>query len=110
MFNVTISFDGGQWHFMFKDEERARALLAELIASTNDYIIIGDEFGAEAVIFRNIIRAIIIEDLSKSGEAQIERSMVNARNQAKFQNKAQSDTLVRMMQPMTQPNGPFMRS
>lgn len=115
MFNVMVKFEGGQWQFLFKDRGDASDVINRIASLPSDdrrAVVIVDDFGTEAAINAGIIHGAVLEDMSKTGEAAIERSMVQARNQARFQSKAQGDTLIRMAQPMVPPgpNGPFMRS
>lgn len=115
MFNVTINFgEQAQWVFMFTTQGRAREVQDQFVKNKEPgtLLVIGDDYGSEAAIVASSVHGIIIEDMSKTGDAAIERSIVHARNQAKFQSKAQGDTIIKMSQPLTppMPNGPFMRS
>lgn len=113
MFNVMVSFSSSQWQFMFKGRSGADSIvtaLAQLDPDSPIMMTIEDDFGSHAVINTREIHGVIVEDMGKTGEAAIERSMVHARNQARFQSKASSDTMIKMSMPLTPPNGQFMRS
>ena len=116
MFNVMISFgpSGNQWLFMFEKKESALKIRTDHTqAKLHDkMLVIVDDYGNEAEIMPHSIYGILIEDLTKVGDAAIERSLYQARAQAKGQNKAQNDPLLKLSAPMMQMpgmNGPQRR-
>ena len=92
MHSLTIVFGptGTTIQFLFK--ERADAMKALSASKAPDHIVcIEDDFEQHAEIERSAIVGRIIESLSGSGDAVIERSIQNSKTQIKGNNKAAND-------------------
>jgi hypothetical protein len=97
MFNVMISFKGSQnlWQLMFKKEDEARRIVDKFADGTAPIHIV-DDFGTEAIIPLDCVAGILIEDMSRCGDAAIERTLYQARAQAQAQNKARNDPVLKL--------------
>ncbi len=95
MYLLTVVFGptGVTWGFLFKTEETADEAYNRLF-NTTSRMQLCDDFGQNAVI--NLpIHAFMLEDLELSKIAQIERGLHHARTQAKANQMAQADPVIR---------------
>jgi hypothetical protein len=99
MFLLTINFGpaDASWALLFKDEEKARGIYDNLMQTSTDHVYLSDDFGQDATIALDSIHGLMLEDLEKSKLAQIERGLHQARVQAKAQQMAGSDPLLKAM-------------
>jgi phage tail tube protein FII len=113
MYNVMISFAGSsQWQFLFHDKETARSVLRkyEEHNGKGETFTVKDDFGNEAVILTSVVNGIIVEDMSKCTDAAVERTLLQARGQAKAQSRAQADPALRILGQLNGPMPHHMRS
>jgi hypothetical protein len=95
MYSLTICFGPAatSWAFLFKekkDAETAKAGLMNRDVSSS----VWDDFGQEGFFEKGVIHACTLEDLDLTEQARIERSMVDARAQTKFNVRAKSDPTI----------------
>ena len=99
MYSLTISFGSGasstMWTLMWRDEKIAREAFIEAYAPHDTLLHLKDEFGQVAVIKRENITGIMLEDMNLSKLAHIERALHQARVQAEGQTMAESDHVLR---------------
>jgi hypothetical protein len=119
MFSLSIALDGPiVWSLMYKTKEAAANawiyLSAPGAASTVE---LKDDFGHCAIVMFSRFAGAIMEDMSLTKIAHIERGLHEARTRAKMQQDAQADPVLRtaamtqgpaMISPMG--NGPFPRN
>ena len=107
MFQITITFGsvGTQWALLFREESLARAVWQKLSLDGTPQICIDDDFGQSVQIKRAIISGIMFEELEKSQLAHIEIGLHRARVQARAQQMAASDPVLRTAQQFG-PRGP----
>lgn len=98
MINVTVCIGARvNFQFIFKTKDAADAAYKNI----TDYIhpqnrlTIADDYGNTANFRAEDISAVVVEDLDKSGDARVERSIYEARLQAKVQTKANADPALR---------------
>jgi hypothetical protein len=119
MFSLTIALDGPVlWSLMYKTKEAADKAWFYLNAPGNPSAVeLKDDFGHCAVVAFSRFAGAIMEDMSLTRVAHIERALHEARTRAKMQQDAQADPVLRtaamtqgpaMLQPMG--NGPFPRN
>jgi hypothetical protein len=88
MISLSIVFGpaaGGAWGFMFNSKRTADIVLASL--KSEDHLIeIADDFGQRALIVRESIYGILVEDMDIAADAVIERSLHQARTQVRAHN------------------------
>src|ERR1700693_4784093 len=108
MYNVTVIFGPGPiaWSFLFKHVTSAKTFF-EKFNGTDLIFNLEDEYGQKAAIFSNHIHGVLLEDMDETKNAQIERSLHQARVQLKANQMAQQDPALKfaatMQQPMMQP-------
>lgn len=119
MHSLTISFGptAQMWRLLFKDSDPSAHFQGLLhSAPPNGLLEITDDFGQRAAFKINDIHAWMVEDMQKSQLAYIEFSLHNARMQAKGQEMAESDQVLRatrarqgpgIISPMMGGNGRF---
>ena len=121
MFSLTISFGPGpvMWTMMWRDREKAEAAWNAVAISkaTESVLKLTDDFGQDAIIEITTIHGIMLEDMELSKNAHIERALHQARMQAKGQEMAESDQILRaararqggpgILTPMGPMNGGF---
>lgn len=91
---LTICFGpaGTTWALMFKTKEAAEANWNSVaMKSSNVVTRFRDDFGQELVLETDKIHGIMLEDMSLSKLAHIERALHQARMQAEGQKMAQAD-------------------
>ena len=115
MYCLTICFGPANtpWALMFKTQEAAEAALHKSVAPGLK-IIIEDDFGQRAYFSTTAIHGLMLEDLSLSKLAHIERALHQARMQAEGQKMAQTDPALmhaargpNIISPMMGGNGRF---
>ncbi len=102
-FSVVVCFDRGQnARLNFTDKTRAEAAFAAIQAkdrAENDFEIeVYDDFGVRMHLDRDHLVFATIEDPARIVEAEVERSLIVARANAKAQQRAQSDPVLRFAQ------------
>ena len=115
MYALTISFGpvGTIWTLLYKEEESAAAAKAQLYSTFDD---VTDDFGQRITINRETVHGVMVEDMAQSSLAHIERALHQARTQAKGQEMAETDVMLKsarlrqggpgIINPMgMQPNG-----
>src|SRR5258708_30787587 len=60
-------------------------------------LVISDDFGQAGTIYVESLHGFLIEDLDLLEEARIQRSLSNARGQAKYNERAKTDPVIRTM-------------
>jgi hypothetical protein len=102
MYSLTICFGPAatSWAFLFKERKEAEDhassfyLLEDPANPPKPNIWITDDFGQSAFVAIHSIHGVVIEDLDLTEQARIERSMVDARAQTKFNVRAKSDPTI----------------
>lgn len=110
MFCITIKFknDPAPWTLLYKTEEVATSAWKAMSADTNG-VSLTDDFGQTAVVKYTDMAGAMFEDLDKSMLAHIERGLHNARTQAKAQQIAANDPILKTAR-MTQGQSPAIFS
>ena len=113
MFSLTVAFGPGPmvWTLMFKTEETAvfaRNTLQEAKNNGSCDFELVDDFGQECEIKASETHGWMLENLEQSKLAHIERALHQARTQAKGQELAETDPVLkharmRQQPPMIQP-------
>lgn len=103
MFLLTIVFGTSPvpWGFLFKEEEKAQQAFDHVVLckqTPDSRIGIEDDFGQKASLDTDKIQGFMLEDMEKSKLANIERGLHQARTQAKAQQQAQQDPVLRAAQ------------
>jgi len=118
MFSIGVEFKSGRaWGFLFRQEREARQAHDELRQSMevggSGMYHLTDEFGSSAIMRVADVSGCILEDMSKTSEAGIERGLNNARSQASLNRRAQADPQITsgvsgvMPGDMSRINGPL---
>ncbi len=117
MYSLTIHFGPNaiMWQFLFKEEDKAglvyNAYMDYKASHAEKGMLIGaDDFGQSFAIPIEEISGMLIEDIELMEEARILRSLADARAQAKLQQRARTDSVIRSAQqqtPVLQPMGRF---
>lgn len=96
MYLLTVVFGptGVTWGFLYKVMENAQRNYMRL-TDTDDQIEIVDDYGQVARLFSTDIHGYMLENLELSKVAQIERGLHHARTQAKANQMAQADPIIR---------------
>jgi hypothetical protein len=96
MHQLTVTFGpaGTTWAFLYKDGDIAHKA-AEQLALPQESIYIADDFGQRANIKYREIWGFMVEDLELSKLGHIERGLHQARTQAKAQQMAQADPVIK---------------
>lgn len=111
MFSLTIQFGEGPtaWNFLFKEigktvitAEAARIAMGDEKAN----IEIEDDFGQLGTIAGRDIKGVLLQDLDLLEESSIQRSLSQARAQAKMNDRIKLDPVLRVA--MAQQRGPSM--
>jgi hypothetical protein len=97
MHRLTVIFGhaGINWAFLFRQKETADAIISGRKASPNTTWIINDDFGQHAEIQAPEVQAFMLEDMALSRMAAVESGLHQARVQAKAQEMAKSDPILR---------------
>ncbi len=108
MFCITIALKDNPavWTLMFQSEEVAKTAWQKYATCTTDgQFSITDDFGQTAAVHHSCVAGAMLEDLDKSMLAHVERGLHNARTQAKAQQQAMSDPVLKTA-AMTAQRGP----
>jgi hypothetical protein len=99
MYSLTVIFgpETTSLRFLFRKKEAMEAMMHLRIASPNTEWKVSDDFGQTAEFKAGIIHAVVAEDLSSSLMAAVEMGLHQARVQAKAQEMAQQDPMLRNM-------------
>lgn len=121
MFSLTISFgpQGAPWVLMWKSEEPAKKAY-DCVVTTRplESVELVDDFGQTCRIWGDSIHGVMLENLELSKLAHIERALHQARMQAKGQEAAENDQVLKaarfrsgpgVITPMGGPNGAYGR-
>lgn len=100
MFCITLKFkqDAAPWTLLYKNEATAVKWWDAYIvarASSNPGIAMSDDFGQSLLVDPTCVAGSMFEDLDKSMLAHIERGLHNARTQAKAQQIALNDPVLK---------------
>ena len=108
MYSLTIVFGQNHsvvWTLMFRDQVNAEKAAEELSPSDIDALInITDDFGQSVKIKNDQVVALMVEDMTKSKLAHIERALNHAHMQADMQRAAESDPKLRIARNMQGPS------
>lgn len=95
MFNLSVAFGSGSgiivWGFMFKTKEKADEALKQLEAGNVGRIQINDDFGQSGRIGGEHIQGVMLEDMSQTKLAHIERNLHEMRTKAGIMSAAGAD-------------------
>ena len=96
MYCITIALkdNPATWTLLFNDADRAKKASVAYETAV-DEISITDDFGQTAAIKKSCVAGAMFEDLDKSMLAHIERGLHNARTQAKAQQIAVNDPILK---------------
>ena len=96
MFCITIALKDNPavWTLMFQTPEAANKHF-ELLTAEAALVLIADDFGQTAFVDKSCIAGAMLEDLDKSMLAHVERGLHNARTQAKAQQQAMNDPVLK---------------
>ncbi len=97
MHRLTIIFGaaGINWAFLFRQKETADACIEARLASPANNWVITDDFGQHAEIKSSEVLGYMLEDMNLSRMAAVETGLHQARVQAKAQEMAKSDPILR---------------
>jgi hypothetical protein len=120
MFNVIVAFKNSErnWQFLFKDNDRATLIITryhEAASKLHDdktlaaTISITDDFGVSALIPFDDIAGIVVDDMTKSVDAGVERGIQQMRGQAKTETKIKNDPALKLFGPVGPMNGAPMQ-
>ncbi len=118
MYSLTIVFGQNHsvvWTLMFRDEEKAKdaersafarykSALGGISENNLPLIDITDDFGQHVILHQKDIIAVMLEDMSKSKLAHIERALNHAHMQADMQRTVESDPKLRISRNMQGPS------
>lgn len=101
--SVGVKFkDNSQWGLLFKSSEKAQVafdLVCNSLNSTREagsfspqtIIHLNDDYGTQFAVIAGDVTGVLMEDLETVGEAVIERTLIQARTQAKANGRANAD-------------------
>jgi len=108
MHSLTIVFGQNHsvvWTMMFSDAERAEKARGDFMDSTSIYPVdITDDFGQRVNLLTKDVIAVMLEDLSLSKLAHVERAIHHAHIQSDAQQRAESDPKLRIARSMQGPS------
>jgi len=111
MYSLTICFgpQGTIWNLLFKTKEKAHEAHKMLLAPDMPILSFEDDFGQRITLTAGQIHGLLLEDLDMSQLGQIERGLHNARSQAKAQQRAMGDPIIKQSAMMQGPavHSPF---
>ena len=101
--------------FLFRNEEQAQTELealerAMLLETETSLVVIDDDFGQHAAIRIKSLHGFLLENMEESKLAHIERGLHNARTQARANQAAQSDPVLKSAMAGMSPVNPAMLS
>lgn len=96
MFSLTIAFGpaGGAWRLLYQDETKAKQAF-DLVTGDAQTVTLVDEFGQHAFVKLFTVHAAMLENMKLSQLANIELALHQARTQAKGEEMAQSDQVLK---------------
>jgi hypothetical protein len=96
MYSLTICFGSAatSWAFMFKEKINGESAYVTATTTSAPVFHIEDDFGQQGFFILNNVNGVMLEDLDFTEQARIERSMVDARAQTKFNMRAKSDPTI----------------
>lgn len=106
MYSLSIHFGPSPMPAQFLFKSRDKVDDAINLALTGAEFSITDEFGQFGFFMKGSVHAVISEDLEAGEEARIQRGLSNARGQAKANERAKADPVLR--QAMLQQQKPSM--
>lgn len=97
MFSLTVIFGEAQnntWSFLFKEKQTAQNFLDALQprVGLDGTATVSDDFGQTATFNGKFIRAVDLEDIVQTYEANNQRMLIAARSQAKYDNLVMNDS------------------
>ncbi len=100
LYSVAVCFDHGQSvRLNFTDKDRAEAAWTAIRAKDrgpDDFEIeVCDDYGVRIMLDRDNVTFVTLEDPAKLTEAEIERSLIIARGNAKANQRAQNDPVLK---------------
>ena len=103
MFSISIAFGNANWRLLFKTEEKAADAYTKLTSPADKTVHfnaaeradIVDDFGQRMSIPHGANAGIMLENMDESKLGTIEYGIHNARTNAAFQQRAQSDPTLR---------------
>jgi len=95
MHSLTVVFGpaGGMNQFLFKERSEAEKAVKSARDTSDEFVVIKDDFNGYGEIKKASIHSLTIEDLTS--ESMIERSLANAKAQIKLQNRAANDPAIK---------------
>ncbi len=112
MYSLSIHFGPNAmvWQFLFKEKEKADDAYAIATAETvHSFFEITDDFGQKSQVVTHDIHGVLLEDLDLIEEARIQRSLSNARGQAKYNERVKADPMLSRAMNQ-QRNGPAIHT
>lgn len=101
MFNLNIVVGPSVISLVFKEAKDAAAAYTALDTSPDNKIAIIDDFGQSAVVVKDKLSAYVLEDTAKAGDAQIAKSIAQAKLQMKLNTVARNDPALKAMNMMS---------
>lgn len=97
MFCITLALSNNPavWTLLYKDEAKATEAFSKVPQQAGDSATLTDDFGQIAKVKGGNIAAALFENLEESKMAHVERALHNARTQAKAQQMATNDPILR---------------
>ncbi len=98
MFCITVALkdNPATWTLLFQKEESAMTSWALLqLPGSSGIVSLADDFGQTALVQQTCVAGAMFEDLDKSMLAHVERGLHNARTQAKAQQLALNDPVLK---------------
>lgn len=105
---VTVVFGPATTPLTLFYREEAAALIAFTALNDGSVLVVdvADDYGQRASLICQSIHAVLLEDPEKSGDAAIDRSLIQARTQARAETLAQADPVLKMAMARRGPMGP----
>jgi hypothetical protein len=105
MFCISIPIEGQPliWTLLYENEDAAKKAWSTMADSTQDVILLADDFGQIARIKSARLSVALFEDLKMSMLAHAQRALHNARTQAKAQQLAANDPVLKAAAMMQGP-------
>lgn len=97
MYRLSVIFGetDTNWAFLFRTKDKADSILALRTATPHTKVIFDDDFGQHAEIEASCIKGVMLENLDESRMAAVEMGLHQARVQAKAQELAKTDPILR---------------
>lgn len=113
MFAITVSHGVQAWRLLYKTQEKAEAAFKDMEArlgqdKTTEFGVLprttySDDFGQRACLCVAEITGVMLEDLDQSKLGNIEMGLHQQRTQIGFQQRAQSDPILRAANAVRSP-------